>query len=211
MASLINARDEFHKRIDQSEEIVSNVEALWQIAPRGSDIRRNIGEPQLSALYEMAYLSIFCYWENFIEECLVRMMTGQKSPTFTPTFVTGRLPSLNAARTALFNRNQYLLWYNPATSADRIAQHVMSSPLEQVLRTNGVKIRDYAAIRHAVAHKSDDAIAGFRTSSLNLTGVAYSSPGALLRNQDIADVLNPVRRIRVISSELRRFASDATP
>jgi hypothetical protein len=210
MPSLANARNTFHKRIDESENIVSSVEALWQMAPRGSQVRHRIGEPQLSALYEMAYLSIFCYWENFIEECLIRMMVGQKSSTYTPTIAGVKSPTLTAARTTLLGGKQFLLWYNPIAAADRVALQVLSSPLENTLRLHHLRIAEFAAIRHAVAHKSDDAIASFQTSSLSMTGVAHPSPGGLLRNQDNSDPLNPVRWIRVISNDLRQFATDST-
>ena len=57
-------RASFEKRIDESERLVSNVEALWQTAPRPSYVRRQIGDNELCSLYEMAFLSIFGHWEN---------------------------------------------------------------------------------------------------------------------------------------------------
>ncbi len=68
-----------------SEQIVSSVEALWQTAPAGSHIRRQINESQLAALYEMAFISLFGYWENFIEDCTVRMLAGQGTSSYSPS------------------------------------------------------------------------------------------------------------------------------
>ena len=93
MPDLGNACATFQRRIDESERLVSSVEALWQTAPLRSDIRRQIGETQLCALYEMAYLSIFGYWENFIEECLTRMLAGQGCASYAPIILASPKPA----------------------------------------------------------------------------------------------------------------------
>lgn len=211
MPDLGNACSTFGKRVDESERVVSSVEALWQTAPMRSDIRRQIGDPQLRALYEMAYLSIFGHWENFIEECATRMLVGQGCASYTPAIVTPpRAPTLTAARTRVLGGQPFLLWHNPVKSADRIAKHVAGSPLEATLRSEETALERYAAIRHAIAHQSEDARASFEAASAALTGVVHPSPGRLLRIQDHTDPLNPVRWIRKISTEFRRLAAAAT-
>ena len=211
MADLGSASSTFGKRVDESERVVSSVEALWQTAPRQSDIRRQIGDPQLRALYEMAYLSIFGHWENFIEDCTTRMIAGQGCASYAPVIVSPpRAPTLTAARARVLAGRRFLLWYDPVTSADRIATHVSGSPLEATLRSEEAALGSYAAIRHAIAHQSEDARASFEAASAALAGVVHTSPGRLLRTQDHTDPLNPVRWIRKISTELRRLAAAAT-
>lgn len=211
VADLTNARSLFFRRVSESEQIVSSVEALWQTAPLGSRVRRDITEDQLCALYEMAYLSVFGHWENFIEECLVRMLSGQGCSTYTPALsAPPRARSLGDARLRVLAGKRFALWYDPVKSADRIAIHVTGSPLEAILRGSSVGIEQMAAVRHAIAHKSDDALAAFRAASLALAGVSYGNPGRLLRSQDHSDPLNPVRWLRKMTTNLRDFASTAT-
>lgn len=211
MASLSNALATFNKRVDESEQVVSSVEALWQTAPLRSDIRRHVGGAQMSALYEMAYLSLFGHWENFIEECLARMLVGQGSNAYTPALTSPpKAKTLAEARVRILNGQRFLLWYDPARSATRVGQHVVGSPLESVLLSAQTKIEHYAAVRHAIAHTSADAQASFKASSVALSGVAHRSPGTLLRSQDHSDPLNPLRWVRHISTDLRRFATSAT-
>jgi hypothetical protein len=210
MPSLINSQSEFDKQVSRGEAIVANVEALWQTAPRGSDVRRQIGANELSALYEMAFLTIFSHWENFIEGCLVRMVAGQGTANYSPTLVAPpKAVSLTAARTRVLGGRPYLLWYDPSRCVSRVQAHVTGSPLETALTGSQVELEHYASIRHAVAHRTADSVRSFHTSSLALAGVAHQSPGELLRTQDHSDPLNPVRWLRKISSNLRVVAAVA--
>jgi hypothetical protein len=211
MPALHNACSTFAKRVDEGEKVVSSVEALWQTAPMRSAIRRQIGDAQLCALYEMAYLLIFGHRENFIEECVMRMLVGQGSQSYTPVIATPpKAVSLGAARKRVLGGRPFVLWHDAGRSAIRVADHVSGSPLEALLLGEQTALERYAAIRHAIAHQSDDARRAFQAASTSLTGVAHPTPGSLLRTQDHSDPLNPVRWIRNITSELRRFAVAVT-
>lgn len=211
MPDLTNSRIEFERQVTTAEGIVGNVEALWQLAPNGSDVRRQIGDAELAALYEMAFLTIFGHWENFIENCLVRMLAGQGTASYTVALINPpRAASLRAARSALLNGRDYMLWHNPATCIQRISSAVTGSPLETTLVARQQQIEFYAAIRHGIAHRSVDALDKYLTAATALCGVAHSRPGDLLRAQCHDDPLNPVRWIRKISSELRQLALAAT-
>jgi hypothetical protein len=211
MPDLGNAQAAFDKGVLEAEKVVSNVEALWQTAPRRSDVRRQIGERELSALYGMAYLSVFGHWESFVEECLTRMIAGQGSSSYTPVLLhPPRARTLKDARTRVLGNRRFLLWHDSAAAAARVAQHVTGSPLESTLLAAQKAIDDYAAIRHAIAHRSDDVLQRFEAASQALTGVKHSVPGRLLRTQDHADPLNPVRWLRKISSDMRQLALRAT-
>lgn len=211
MADLLLARQLFEKRVTESEQIVSSVEALWQTAPLGSQVRRQINEVQLAALYEMAYLSLFGHWENFIENCLVRMLAGQGCSAYTPSVVVPpKAPSLVASRARVLGGRSFMLWYDPIKSAERVATHVAGSPLEAVLRSSSTHIQNMAAVRHAIAHQSKDALASFRIASLSMTGVSHNKPGDLLRSQDHSDPLNPTRWLRKFTTDLRQLAVAST-
>lgn len=209
MADLTLALKRFEHKVQRAEVIVSNVEALWQTAPRGTDVRKRIGEDELCSLYEMTFLSIFGHWENFVEDCLVRLIRGQGTPTYSPVVPAGRAASLAEARTRLLDGRRWLLWHDPQRNLIRVRQHVTGSPLEQALDASGSQLEDYAAIRHAVAHRSPDALDNFNAAAMKLTGVEHGSPGRLLRSQDHSDPLNPVRWIRVISGDFRSIGAAA--
>jgi hypothetical protein len=211
VADLLNARASFDKRVAESEQIVSSVEALWQTAPLRSDVRRSITEAQLNALYEMAYLTVFGHWENFVEECLVRMLAGQGAPSYSPALVSPpKATTLADSRARILGPKRYMLWYDPVKSADIVAAHVAGSPLESVLRTADASIYRMAAVRHAIAHKSEDALLSFRAAAVTMTGVSHDKPGVLLRSQDHSDPLNPVRWLRRLTTELLQLADAST-
>lgn len=211
MANLSNALRLFDRKVTESEQIVSSVEALWQTAPMGSQVRRQIDESQLSALYEMAYLSLFGHWENFIQDCTVRMIAGQGCPSYSPTVVTPPAArTLSSARTRVLGGKKFLLWYDPVRSADRIASHVAGSPLESMLRTSATDIQNLSAVRHAIAHQSEDALLSFKTASFLIGGIEYATPGELLRSQDHSDPLNPTRWLRKFTNDLRLLALRST-
>jgi hypothetical protein len=211
MPDLSNARAAFDKGVLEAEKIVSNVEALWQTAPRRSDVRRQIGEKELCALYEMTYLSVFGHWESFIEDCLTRMIVGQGSTAYTPRLLhPPRARTLREARARVLGGRRYLVWHDPAAAATRVADHLAGSPLQATLLAEQTTIENYAAIRHAIAHRSGDVQQGFEAAAQSLTGVRHGSPGLLLRTQDHTDPLNPVRWLRRISSDLRQLAIRAS-
>ncbi len=210
MANLHTALATFDRRVTESERVVSGVEALWQTAPLRSDIRRRVGSDQMAALYEMAYLSLFGYWENFIEECLERMLVGQGSASYQPTLITPpRSQTLAAAHVRVLNGRSFQLWHDPGRAADRIASHISASPLETTLRSRQSELEGYSAVRHAIAHRSTDAKSKFEAATSSLCGVQFGSPGEFLRSQDHSDSLNPVRWIRKISAALRSTAAQS--
>jgi hypothetical protein len=211
MPDLSNSLAEFERQVLIAEGVVANVEALWQTAPPRSDVRRQIGEAQLGALYEMAYLSIFGHWENFVEGCLVRMIAGQGSGTYSPQLVAPpKARTLTAARQRVLGNSRYLLWYDPQTCVTRITLHVTGSPLETAIVTAQTSLEHYAAVRHAIAHRTRDSLQRFATVATSLSGVSAKAPGDFLRRQDHTDPLNPVRWIRRISTDLRSIAIAST-
>lgn len=213
MADLTTARVQLDKLITRTETIVGNVETLWQFAPLQSDVRKQIGEAELSALYEMSFLTTFGYWENFIEDCVVRMIAGQGCGTYpTPVLAQGqaKAPTLTAARVRLLGNRPFLLWHSPTKCVTQLTSHVVGSPLEAVITANQTDLEYYAAVRHAVAHRSTQTADNFAAASVALTGVGHSTPGLLLRSLDHTDPMNPIRRIRQISNALRAIALAAT-
>lgn len=170
-----------------------------------TEVRRNLKTPQMEALYEAAFLRIFASWEVFQEDATARFMAGAVSPSYQPVAATGKSlhRSLRAARTALYNGSDFLLWHNPTKAIDRISRFLVGSPLEMELSNSQNRLQHLGNIRHRVAHSSDDADTKFKAAALHLTGVSFNgSPGKLLRASDASDSLNLKRWVSVITKEL---------
>lgn len=199
--------------VDESLAIVSRTETLWQAAPPASHIRGSLKREQLWALYEASFLRIFAAWEAFQEELTVRLMARQITPRYTPTPPTGGSlhRSQRAARVALYGSKRFLLWHDPDRSAARVARVLASSPLESSLLSHRAALAETAAIRHGIAHRSQDAVRQFKSAAVSRCGSDHRGRvGKFLRSQDYqSDPLNTPRWIRVLADELLDAASQA--
>ena len=200
----------FASYVNENLRIIGSTEALWLTAPPASDIRRQLKVPQLEALYESIYLRIFSAWEAFLEDVLVRFMSGYMTATYQPVLASGGPHSMTirAARSHLYGTRVFLLWHDPTRSADRIARYVTGSTLETLIRTQQVRLEVFADIRHRIAHNSDDAKAKFDAAAITLTSSNHAGqPGRLLRGADLSDPLNQPKWILKISTELINIAN----
>jgi len=200
----------FGERVDETLRSVAATETLWLTAPPASDIRTRLKVSQLEALYEAAYLRIFSAWEAFLEDVLTRLMAGYRTSSHSPMPPHGKAleKSVKLAQVSLYRGRAYLLWHDPRAVADRAGRHVVSSPLEAVIRSEQSRLEIFASIRHKIAHDSDDAKRRFRIAAVALCGNTFSGrPGKLLRGADLSDPLNQPKWIRVISYELVQTAS----
>jgi hypothetical protein len=182
-------------------------------APRGR-IHQELTIPRLEALHEMAYLRIFVRWETFIEMSFLRMMCGYESAIYVPQFATGRTRqrTLSAAQTALFGSRDFLLWHNPRSIRDRARDWFAGSPLELVAVSNFNRLEWFAAIRHRIAHGSEDARQNLNRATIGLCGRRYrgASAGRFLRDWD-SSVTPPQRWLHTIAAELENLAAQITP
>jgi hypothetical protein len=196
---------DFSRYVGDSLKIIASTEALWLTAPPASVIRKQLKVPQLEALYEAVYLRVFSAWEAFVEDVLVRFMSGYKTSTYGPVLTPGcpHSRTVRGARAVLYGARPYILWHNPVSSANRIAGFVTGSPLEATLRSQQARLEIFAAIRHRIAHNSDDTRTTFNAAAMSLAGSGYDGrPGRLLRAPDLADPLNQSKWILRISTEL---------
>jgi hypothetical protein len=207
---LSTAIDAFRRDSDETLQWLGATEALWLKAPPATDVRRHLKTPQMEALYEAAFLRVFTAWEVFLEDACLRMMAGASSSQYSPRPVAGKSlhRTITSARGALYGSRRFLLWHDPARSADRVAGHLDSSALETELRSRLSWFEDVGQIRHRVAHASTDARDKFRAAALSLTGTTHGGrPGKLLRAPDPGDSLNMKRWIVVITDELKDSAT----
>ncbi|GEB16858.1 hypothetical protein GUY44_19965 [Pimelobacter simplex] len=198
----------FQRSVDESIRIISATESLWLASAPTSQLRRQLTVAQLEALYEAAFLRIFAAWEEYLEASCVRLMAGKGTPTYTPLAAPGvtTFRTQQIARAVLFNSRTYLLWHNPRTVINRVSGWLDSCPIETVVTANQPEIENIAAVRHAIAHGSQDARAKLGVATAALSGVLHTSPGHFLRSADNSDPLNPRKWVRVLTTRLEDFA-----
>jgi hypothetical protein len=164
----------------------------------------------LEFMYESAYLRIFCAWEVFLEESLLRVMCGHLLLSGSrPNPTASYFSKLSTAKNHLYSQfspRGYLLWHNPMDVETRAKHYLIASGHERTCNASRSPLRHYASIRHAIAHRSTDAVNKFNTATMNLSGrhISGSRPGAFLRSRD---TLTGHRWIKRISDELSALST----
>lgn len=180
----------------------------------GSLTHSELSLTRLEALHEMAYLRIFAGWEVFIEATFLRMMCGYHSHLYTPIFAPGRtnVANLKAAKAALYKNRRFLLWHNPKDIRDRSRDWFSNSPHELVATSSLARLEWFAAVRHRIAHKSEDSRQQLDSATMNLCGQRFrgSSAGRFLRTWDQS--ASPRQRwLYTIGDELTNLAGQIAP
>ncbi len=207
--SLPRIEDAFRRETERSLQVAAATETLWLTAPPASEIRKQLKVPQLEALYESVYLRMFAAWENALEDLVVHFLAGYRSPSYIPHRVSssqGR--TLKACRQQLYGGKGYLLWHNPAKVTQRVQGVLVNCPVELVVDNARVEIERYAALRHRVAHDSEDTKIQFQEAVEELSGAKHKSVGRFLRAEDATDPLNPMKWLLVIRNRLVQFVNE---
>lgn len=175
-------------------------------------IRADLHIHRVCLIYELAYLRAFNQWESFLEEVLLRCMCGYAFAGVVCVPVGAHSGTLAAARALLYGGNQYLLWHNPNTVAQRAQAHLNQSTYEIVVTVSTLILNQYADIRHRIAHDQADAKAKFDVVTMNLEGRRFpgSRPGSFLRTQTTFNN-QQMRWLERICSELGGIAGQLAP
>ncbi len=142
----------------------------------------------LQLSYELIFLKAFLLWENFCEDVFTRLVCGFASNG-------GREPlkpakhyekTLDDARLAILAGRDYQAWHSPGAlmnHADRFFD-THTCYFRQVIAANQNALRQYAAVRHRIAHAQDHAIDQFNDATMDLAGRRFpgASPGRFLRS-----------------------------
>jgi hypothetical protein len=167
-------------------------------------------------VYEAAYLLAFSAWESFLEQAFLRFMCGYRNAhgTQSSTGTWVKASSLADAYTklrVLSPRNpQYLLWHGPALVINRSRLCFVNGAHEMVIASAQTDIEDFAAVRHHVAHRSEDTEKKFQNAALRLSGstVLGGRAGRFLRARTTDPVTgDDVSWLERICVDLQRYAS----
>jgi len=138
-------------------------------------------------IYEASYLLLFCAWENFLEQSLVRFLCGYRNTGGAYARVGGaaHFPSVAAAYAHLLGGKPYLLWHGAQETIDRSNLHLTGGPHAAVVGSALSDLRSFAAIRNHVAHRTENTRSKFDDASRALIGhvVKAGRAGRLLRTQ----------------------------
>jgi len=181
-------------------------------------VRYELRPSTLEAIYELAFLRVFLYWESFLEDSMQRLMCGYALPTPGVTLsggpyslVIAPMATLAQANAAILGRSSYVSWA-PAPVISRSRAYINNGPHELVLQSATGRLEWLVAVRNRIAHPSEHARREFDRASMGLVGRRYrgSSPGRLLRDWDFSVTLN-VRMLVSLSGELVSLAGQIAP
>lgn len=196
----------------RSSSVIAALESLRSISAVGSPARRTLTPERLEVAYEAAFLRVFTQWEVFLEECTIRYMCGYSHVAYTPTYPAsgGKKRTLTEARADLLNNRPFALWHDTQRNADRVAKWLTNSPVEQVMRTSSAVLDPMSAVRHRIAHASDDAKQKFDAAALALAGQRFGggSVGRFLRGKNPGQPQTRyVDLVAILSALARQIAS----
>ena len=163
-------------------------------------------------VYEAAYLLAFSAWENLLEQTFYRFLCGYQNSSGLPlrngTWTRPR--DVAAAEALVLNGRQYVLWHNPAFVIGRSQGYFNGAPHETVLQSALHDFEDFAAIRHYVAHRTEDTKRKFQLAATRLSGAPTigARAGRLPRSKTIDPVSGAqVTWFERIVADLNRYAA----
>jgi len=127
-------------------------------------------------IYEAAYLLAFSAWETLLEQSFLRFMCGYRNTAgvLVSTAAYTRQRSVADAYTELLRVSPrapaFLLWHSPHFVIPRSQLCFVTGPHETVIASARQDIADFAAVRHHVAHRSEDTEAKLQAAALRLSG-----------------------------------------
>ena len=206
---------EFRRTVRAAAELPEAGELLRDSSKKGTVVYQQLTPHRLMALYEMAYMRMFVAWETYLEMTFLRYMCGYVSPIYTPQFQPGqqRVTTLPKAYGALLlPGHYYLLWHSPPRVRKWAASWFVGSPHELVIASSLSRLEWFGAIRHRIAHGSEDARQKMDKATRGLAGrrFAASSPGRFLRSWNGAS--QPQERwLYTIAAELSALSTQISP
>lgn len=189
-----------------SESIVEAIDLASKA--EGSD---NFTQIQRFFVYEVSYLLAYSSWENFLEQTFFRFLCGYENSSGSISLAPGivKCKTIQQANLLVLGGKQFKLWHNPQIVIDRSKGFFTSGPHEAVLNSAKADIDNFAAIRHYVAHRSEDTKLKFKSAAVSMIGgsLAGDRPGRFLRLNTIDPVTNTsMTWLDRICGDIERYA-----
>jgi len=203
----------FEKVSDRATSITSDIEAIQSYVAADRTIKK-LSVAQMESVYEIAFMNVFCKWEDFLEQSFLRYMCGYTCTSGFMTPVSGaHYSSLAAAHTALLGGRDYILWHSPSQVKTRSRGFFAGSYHETVLASHESRLEQFSAIRHHIAHAQEHARRNFDVATMTLAGrrIPGGNAGRFLRGWTVDSKGDRVRWLNRISTEFKAVARQITP
>lgn len=201
--------DQFGVEVRKALDLIEATEKVRSSNP-SAQVKRDFSIYRIELIYELAYLRIFLFWEQFLEESLVRYLCGYENAHGRELLTSGVYDRrIEDARNRIRRGRSFLLWHNPQEVVNRARGYIASGTHETVINSNLIDLQHFANIRHRIAHLQEDARRKFDTASMRLCGKRFhgARPGKLLRHK-----FSPtVRWVEKIGGDLLNLAKQITP
>ena len=190
-AKVEHVRKEFFAELDRAETLV---EAMTNLPTKvRKSTKPGIHPKHRGQVIELAFMGIVASWEEFLEQALVRYLTGAQTKKGNPTKLkAGRADTIQHAYELLsldpdYNPDKSYLKTSDPRWMLRICDFYFSTHPFNCLRNKIELIRHANTIRNRVAHNSTKSKADFKLTALyfirfpgNTLSKGYG-PGALLQ------------------------------
>jgi hypothetical protein len=162
MTNLETFRDDLHRSIDESLDLIRTVNQIMSL----SDLSVNISIDQRDFMVEWVFVKIHTAWEMFIESCFLEYMLGGRSPSgFAPDRYVLPEDERHALDLVKAGRDYiYIRWTDPS-----ILKRYSSlcfrdgEPFQAILDLKTAQLQDMNTIRNAVVHQSRDSLDKFKS------------------------------------------------
>jgi hypothetical protein len=167
------AREDFEYQLDVAQRIVTTVSALRAVNPTPT---KPLHIKYVDRIVELAFMGAIASWEDFLEGCLVRYMTGAVSKNgYAPVLRLGPCDTVDHAYDVLsgeydFNPAvKYMTWTNPKQIASLAKVFLKKgTPFAEVMIGAKDQLTTASKLRNRTAHASAKCRAEFAAAANRL-------------------------------------------
>lgn len=201
--------DQFGAEVRKALGLIEATEKVRSSNP-SAQVKHEFSIYRIELIYELAYLRIFVFWEQFLEESLIRYLCGYSNANGRQLLSSGSYDRrIEDARNRIKAGRTFLLWHDPQGVVNRVRGYIAGGIHETVINSNLPDLQHFANIRHRIAHLQEDARLKFDRSSMSLCGKRFrgARPGRLLRHK----FSSTERWVEKIGLDLLHLAKQITP
>jgi hypothetical protein len=189
-AQVDRVRDDFIKRITAAEKLVAAVRPLAAI--KGAGTGTSLHVENVGQIIELAFLGLCAQWETFIEDSMVRYLTGAKpSAGNAPHLRLGKCSDLAHAYQVLSGKPSYdsssdfMSWTKPESVIERAKMFFKDGePFSSAISTCRDELKRAIQLRNRIAHSSEKCVADFKAAANY-----YLAPKTVTQGYRVADLL----------------------
>jgi len=159
MSALDHFRDDLIQDIDDTLNLLRIINAISSIAT----LPTNLSSKHKETIVEWAFVNLHAEWENFLENCFVTYMLGDRTDSgYAPVRYIFPKDELHALGIILAGRD-FFQWTKPIRVRDQsMLCFENGEPFRSILEST-IELNEMTIIRNAIVHKSATAMDKFKT------------------------------------------------